>query len=126
MTETEAITRLRRMTADNATSLPDPIASEYLTDALVKDSAGLQPGEEGYVDTWDLHRAAALRWGDKAGELARTAFDLQTDMTKANRSGQIENAWKMARYHSTKTIPRIVGFSLIAEEGTTDNVSADV
>lgn len=126
MTEQEAITRLRTMTATDETSHTDATMQEYLANALVKDSAGVEPGGTDYVPTWDVHRAASLVWLDKAGALARTAFDLQTDMTKANRSGQINNAWKMYRLHAAKAIPKIVGFDLVTSASTaTGNVTPD-
>lgn len=126
MTEAEALGRLRRMTATATEDWPNELLADYLNDSLVKDDAGREPGDVDYVPTWDLHHAAALVWADKAAALAATAFDLQTDMTKANRSGQIDNAWRMARWHSTRAIPSIVSYpAWPVDKESGDNISAD-
>ena len=125
-TPQEVYDRLRSMSGTDADTYPDSALDVYLEEALVEDAEGNDPGDEDYVETYDLHRAAALIWWDRAAEIARFAFDTQIDMTRAARSDVYENFHRMARHHEMKARARsgtpTVDAGVVEVE---DNVSGD-
>lgn len=126
MTEAEALAYLRVITDSKEEDFTPATWDSFLAAGETVDSEGRRPYETGYVPTWDLNRSASVVWTTKAARLARTAFDMQTDMTKANRSGQIDNAFKMARKFAALSRAEIIKHpnqSSVTEAG--DNVSPD-
>lgn len=113
-------TRLRDMTGTTDTDYPDAALDVYLEESQVEDSEGRDPGDDDYVPTYDLHRAAAKIWRDRMAHYARYAFNTQIDMTKSERSQIFENFHRMARYHDMKSKPRMARFedhlALVADE----------
>ena len=53
--------------------------------ALVKDSEGLAPADEGYTATYDLYRAASAAWAEKAGMVAE-GYNIKVEGASFNRS----------------------------------------
>ena len=127
MTEEQTYTRLREMTGTSEDDFDDQRLDRYLEESKVIDEDGNLPGDDDYETTYDLHRAAARIWRDRAAEIARHAFDTQVDMTRADRSDVFANFTSMARYHEQKMKPfgdspfRGIGI----EEEDEDNVSGD-
>lgn len=127
MASQETYESLREMTGTSVQDFTDQALDKYLEKALVQDSEGNYPGDEEYVATYDLNRAAAMIWRIRAARIARFAFDTQVDMTRANRHDVFENFVRMARFHEMKSIPYgdspFRGMNLVEEPE--DNVSGD-
>lgn len=83
---------LRDMIAEDATAFPNDKLDRYLSMVTYTDSDGLL--------AYDLHRAAALIWADKAAAIARRAFNVQVDATRADRASLMANYRSMSRYHA--------------------------
>lgn len=129
MADPITLDRLRRMTGVPESTWPDDLLEDYLELALLPDANGVEPDEADYIDTYDLHRAAALVFRDRAAQVADVAYDTQVDMTKRNASGLIANYIKMARFHEQHSTP--IGGSVFASFSTyttpesSDNISVD-
>ena len=54
-----------------------------------------------WVETWDMHRAAADVWSEKAAVLA-SKFDFSTDGQSFQRSQLYQQACQQARYHRAR------------------------
>lgn len=86
MTEEDARASLERMVAAEAHPLlTDADLDELLAAAQITDSDGLDPTDDDWTPTWDLHGAAADGWERKAGLVAGD-YDFGEDGQRFDRS----------------------------------------
>jgi hypothetical protein len=120
MTTASLLPRLRRMTNLSPTDAvyTDAVLVEYLERYPLIDAAGEPPtvrepstGEEevnpDWAPTYDLNRAAADVWEEKASALSSN-FDLEGDGAKLNRSQQYEHAIAQARRFRSRRSARVI------------------
>lgn len=97
MTEAEAREELEMLVQWEEDPPLDALEIDFLLRrSLVADAAGLPPGAEGYVPTWDVRSAAGRGWRLKAGKAA-ARFDMTADVMGLSRSQVIEHCLQLAR-----------------------------
>lgn len=80
------VDRLRRMTAEpEHTTYTDGDLQAIIARYALVDAEGLQPTETDWIGTWDLNRAAAEVWAEKAAAVA-SDYDFIADGGNFNRS----------------------------------------
>lgn len=108
MVDATFIARLRGMVAEPTVAVFD---DAYLSDIIelysLPDPDGLAPSEAGWVETYDLHAAAADVWQEKAGKLA-VNFDFAADGGNFSRSQAHKQMMEQSRYHMSRRAPRTV------------------
>lgn len=127
------IAEVRRMVAepDSATYLHDvlaryieryPVVDERGEAPYTWDTATTPPTQEtndDWVATYDLRRAAADVWEEKAAALAGN-YDFQVEGRRFSRAQTYEQAMKMARYYRSrrtlKTLRAVVEPPVVAED----------
>lgn len=109
------LVRLGRMVGESHKDTLDRMLSDQdLQDiadesAKIPDSAGVAPGGIGYIDTYDLYRAAAEGWRQKAG-IVSEEFDFVAEGGQFMRSQKYRNYLQqaaryagMAQHMTTRT-----------------------
>lgn len=107
---TALIAQLRRMTAEPITSdtYTQTDMSAVLQRYPVRDSAGLAPDSVSWAEAWDVNRAAADVWDEKASLLAAD-FDFKADGGQYSRSQAHAQMLAMARrYRSLRQTGALV------------------
>jgi hypothetical protein len=115
MTEAEAKTQLESMVASaEVPELADAEVDQLVTSAKRHDNAGLAPGVDGWVPTFNLAAAAAEGWRWKAAKVAGdydfTIEDEGTDQSQVHRhclqaaAAQQEEADKLERVFSMRAM----------------------
>ncbi len=102
----EMITQLRRMVAEPATTTySDADLAGYIElyplrslDQYDAEAIAYDPCDLGWTPTYDLHRAAADIWHEKAAALAAN-YNLTADGATLSRSEAYEHAMAQARSH---------------------------
>jgi hypothetical protein len=116
----QAWTRLKAMTAADSAPVLSPDEIELLlTMHRLADAAGVAPGAEGWVPTWDLNRAALEGWRWKAGKAAGS-FDFQADGASYNRSQILEHCERMIaqyRRRANSSPPLFTERTEVTDEG---------
>lgn len=100
------ITQVRRMAgiaADDAT-YTDTVIGGYIETYPLIDADGRDPTDAGWIDTYDLHAAAADILEERAAMLAME-FDFSADGASYHRSQQYEALMKQVRYHRARRTP---------------------
>ena len=111
----DQVSELRRMVAESTTATySDVLLSAYierypLLDYLGRDPFQLAPtssppvreANPDWVATYDLHRAAADVWDEKAAGLA-SRFNFSTDIQSFSRSEAYQHFIGMARWHRSR------------------------
>lgn len=96
------VTRLRRMVAETTdTTYSDTELATVIEQYSMVDAEGREPSHDDWEATYDLHRAAAEVWDEKAAALAGN-FDFNADGATYHRSQAYEQALKSARQHMSK------------------------
>ena len=94
----DMIAQLRRMTAEPITS--DTYTQADLTTIIARyplpDATGYQPTDTNWAGNWDLNRAAADVWDEKAAAVA-SGFDFAADGGDYKRSQQYAQYAQSAR-----------------------------
>lgn len=80
----------------------DAAIEERILEHPLPDSAGVAPGGEGWVPTYDLNVLAANIWTEKASALA-SRFSFSADGASFNLNQAYDNAIKMATYYSQQS-----------------------
>lgn len=115
----DQIAELRRMTAESTDAVySDAQLTVFIERYPLLDSLGRDPfqvsvttqppvleANPDWVETWDLHRAAADVWTEKAGNLT-TKFDFSTDAQSFSRSQLYQQAMGQARWHRARRSAR--------------------
>lgn len=116
MAATDAqISQLRRMTNElDDTTYGDDILATYIETYPLLDERGEEPytwdtstspptqdENDDWIDTYDLHAAAADIWEEKASVVAAD-FDFAADGGSYKRSQAYEQCMKQARYHRSR------------------------
>jgi len=119
MTATAAqIAQVRRMVAEPTTDTYDDAAiTTYIEAYPLVDERGevpytwdtstsppTQDDNDDWVDTYDLHAAAADIWDEKAATLS-ARFDVRVDSGSYSRSQAFEHALAQSRYHRARRKP---------------------
>ena len=93
--------RLASMTGEAHRSVEDRIVDDFrlqeIADevALLKDDSGLAPVDSGYSPTYDLYRAAAAVWSEKAARVAE-GYNVKVEGASFNRSEVYEHYMEQA------------------------------
>lgn len=120
------LARLGRMAGEShkaaADRLVDDTDLQDIADevAQVVDSAGLEPDEAGYTETYDLYMAAAETWRQKAGIVAEQ-FDFESEGGVFSRSQAYEMYMKQATRYAgmAAQLSPVIARSEAAEEPET-------
>lgn len=97
------IARVRLMTNEPTDSTySDAAIEERILEHPLPDSAGVAPGGEGWVPTYDLNVLAAEIWNEKAAALA-SKFSFSADGASFNLNQAYDNAMKMAAYYADQS-----------------------
>jgi hypothetical protein len=89
--------------ADTAPVLSSEEIDSLLDLSRLADTAGVAPGGSGWVETYDLNRAAAEGWRWKAGKAA-ASYDFSADGATFNRSQILAHCEKMAAQYQRRTV----------------------
>jgi hypothetical protein len=109
------IARLRRMVDEPTEDIyDDDLMGEYIEAYPLLDILGTEPYEVDYstepptrsiddswIDTYDLHAAAADIWGEKAAATAEN-YDFSADGGNYSRSKRYDQYMAKARYHQSR------------------------
>jgi hypothetical protein len=100
------VERLRRMTNEptDINGYNDATLREYITLWKAIDSEGRSFEETDWVETYDLHAAAADIWEEKAAALF-DKHDFSADSSSFSASQMYENARSMAEHHRARQKP---------------------
>jgi len=99
------VARLRRMTNEPTTATySDDLLREYISVWKAIDSEGRSFDEADWVETYDLHAAAADIWEEKAA-LLFDKHDFSADSSSFSASQMYENARSMAEHHRARQKP---------------------
>ena len=104
------VTRIRRMVAEaDSSTYDDTMLSAIIQLFPLYDSDGYDPDDSNWTGTWDMNRAAAEVWAEKAAALGG-----QFDFTDANasykRSQKQSHAEKQRKYFSARAAPGTIRF----------------
>lgn len=101
-TRDDALDKLRRMVdADGAPPLSREDLGDLLDDARQPDGLGRRPGLDGYVETFDLNRAAMEGWRRKAGRVAGH-FTFTADNASYNKGEILAHMEAMVAQYAAK------------------------
>jgi len=96
--------RLKAMVAADVAPVLTVDELEALLDLCrLADANGVAPGGTGWVETYDLNRAAAEGWRWKAGKLTG-AYDFQAEGATFNRSQMREMCEKQAAQYARRIV----------------------
>jgi hypothetical protein len=100
------ISRLRRMTNEptDVNGYNDAALTEYITSWKAIDSESRLPDESDWIETYDLHAAAADIWEEKAAALF-DKHDFSADGSSFSANQMYENARSMAEHHRARQKP---------------------
>lgn len=102
LADTTLIPRLRRMVAEPLTTTYTDAALEAIIILYpVRDSAHLEPEDDGWTPTYDLHAAAQDIWEEKAAALA-DQHDFSADSSSFTVSQRYEHYMGQARWHGAR------------------------
>lgn len=115
------IAQVRRMAgiAAGDTTYTDTVVGGYIEAYSLIDADGLDPADDDWVDTYDLHAAAADILEERAVALA-TEFDFTADGATYHRSQQYEALMKQARFHRSRRTPTSITLVKWPEEAAVD------
>lgn len=93
----DLIARLRRLTNEPTVSpYSDELLSSMLAAYPLMDSAGAEPTDDAWLGAWDINRAAADVWEEKAAALAG-AIDFAADGASFSRSQAHQHALALVK-----------------------------
>jgi len=101
------IARLRRQTNVTEAEYDDELMAEYIERYPLMDEEGYMPDEDEWTARYDVNRAAADVWNEKAAALARD-YDFSADGANYSRSQAYEQAMKQARYYLSRSAIKTV------------------
>ena len=101
------------------TTYTDTVVGGYIEAYSLIDADGLDPADDDWVDTYDLHAAAADILEERAVALA-TEFDFTADGATYHRSQQYEALMKQARFHRSRRTPTSITLVKWPEEAAVD------
>lgn len=107
MDESDAIRWLEQRTGDGADSdaaLTPETLRELLDDARIADLLCRLPGEVGYVETWDLNKAAAEGWRIIAARFATTRSATNLDSDRSPDDFRFLNANRQAEFYNSRRV----------------------
>lgn len=97
------LARLRRMVnePDDTNDYDDAALTAIVEGYPVSDADGNDPDDNDWTDTYDLHRAAADIWEEKASVVAAD-FDFSADGGRYDRSQVYQQYTNLAHYHAAR------------------------
>ena len=97
--------QFKRMIAEDLSdTYTDLDLALYIQNYPTIDADGNQPTDGGWVESYDLHAAAAAIWEEKAA-LRVEYFDFNADGVNSTRSQVFAQCMKQARYHNARRQP---------------------
>lgn len=105
----EQIAQVRRMAgiAAGDATYTDTVVGGYIEAYPLIDADGRDPSDAEWIDTYDLHAAAADILEERAVALA-TSFDFSADGASYHRSQAYEKLMAQCRYHRSRRTPSTV------------------
>jgi len=113
------LTRLRAMVNEpTLQSYDDPALTAVLADFPLDDAAGKAPDDAGWTPTYDLHRAAARIWDEKAAKEQNSYDFSQGSAGNATykRSQLFTHSLRMARHYRALAPMKSVALVIDREE----------
>lgn len=107
----DVVMRLRRMVAEpTEDNYTDPALWARIEEVALRDSQGKEPGEDGWEPRYNLHKAAADIWFEKAGAMAGD-HDFSADGGKFSRSQKYQHAVDQAMRHQSRAKGQTIKFA---------------
>lgn len=124
MTQSDfTISRFRRMTNEpSETPYTNSIISLYIEACPVIDVNGKEQGETDWIPTYDINKAAADVWEEKAAAV-QTFYDFQADGGRYTQSQLFDMAMEKVRYYRARQRAAVKSVFKSPAENSTEEVS---